>query len=197
MKAFLEYVVSNYTWLLSGTIIILLAIIGSYADKTNFGQGKSKETRNVGTGDLDLPQKKTLSDYFKKDESGELEKNSEDFLNSTLPDGMKNNVSKRKDIDNFNHEFNEIPLDKIKDDTSKNERYQDFESNFQSFDQEFNEILPEKDIIDDDLLNDIDDLSFDKTQKINIGDIPDLDDVELPEIKAVKSDDENIWDIKK
>ena len=40
MSTIIEYIVSNYTWFLIGAIIILLAIIGSYADKTNFGQGK-------------------------------------------------------------------------------------------------------------------------------------------------------------
>ena len=42
MKDILEYIMANYTWFLGGAIIILLAIIGSYADKTNFGQGKEK-----------------------------------------------------------------------------------------------------------------------------------------------------------
>ena len=46
--------------------------------------------------------------------------------------------------------------------------------------------------IDDDLLSDIEHLSLDKTQKYNFKDIPDLDDVDLPEIK--KSDEpEDIW----
>ena len=42
----LEYINENYTLFLGGAIIILLAIIGSYADKTNFGQGKTKENNN-------------------------------------------------------------------------------------------------------------------------------------------------------
>ena len=53
-------------------------------------------------------------------------------------------------------------------------------------------LLSKKEVIDDNLLSDIDNLSLDKTQKYNFGDIPDLDDVDLPEIK--KSDEEeDIW----
>ena len=46
MKSLLEYIMLNYTWFLGGAIIILLAIIGSYADKTNFGQGKDNNKEN-------------------------------------------------------------------------------------------------------------------------------------------------------
>lgn len=43
MTKILEYITLNYTWFLGGAILILLAIIGYYADKTNFGQGKPKK----------------------------------------------------------------------------------------------------------------------------------------------------------
>ena len=45
-------------------------------------------------------------------------------------------------------------------------------------------ILPKKELITSDLLNDIDDLELDKTQKLNLNDIPNLDDIELPKIKS-------------
>ena len=47
MNVMLEYILSNYTWILFGLIIILLAIIGWYADKTNFGLGKTVEDKCV------------------------------------------------------------------------------------------------------------------------------------------------------
>ena len=40
MQSIMEYILANYAWILFFSIIILLAIIGYYADKTNFGQGK-------------------------------------------------------------------------------------------------------------------------------------------------------------
>ena len=45
MKQVIEYVVQNYAWFLGGIILILLAIVGYYADKTNFGQGKSDKSK--------------------------------------------------------------------------------------------------------------------------------------------------------
>lgn len=53
-------------------------------------------------------------------------------------------------------------------------------------------LLSKKEVIDDDLLSDINNLSLDKTQKYNFGDIPDLDDVDLPKIKKADSD-EDVW----
>lgn len=57
---------------------------------------------------------------------------------------------------------------------------------------EVDSILSKKDVIDDDLLSDIEHLSLDKTQRYNFGDIPDLDDVELPKIKK-NEEPEDIW----
>jgi len=45
MAEIIEYVTQNYIWFLGGMIVILLAIIGSYADKTNFGQKKIKSKK--------------------------------------------------------------------------------------------------------------------------------------------------------
>ena len=41
----LEYILANYTWFLIGIVLILLAIIGYHADKTNFGQGKKENSK--------------------------------------------------------------------------------------------------------------------------------------------------------
>ena len=57
----------------------------------------------------------------------------------------------------------------------------------------FCEILPKKEIINDDLLEEIDSLSLDKTQKLDLYDIPDLDDVDLPKIKTFEPEEKDIW----
>ena len=76
MTKILEYIVSNYTWFLFGAIIILLAIIGSYADKTNFGQGKTnndlsdkKDKENI----LLENKEARLDDIYKKEISEQQE----------------------------------------------------------------------------------------------------------------------------
>ena len=60
------------------------------------------------------------------------------------------------------------------------------------FNEEFESILPKKEIIDSDLLNDIDDLELGKTQKIDLSVVPDLDNIELPKIKQMDKE-EDIW----
>ena len=53
MVNILEYIVSNYVWFLGSAILILLAIIGYYADKTNFGFGdKIQEKKELDTSKL-------------------------------------------------------------------------------------------------------------------------------------------------
>ena len=63
---------------------------------------------------------------------------------------------------------------------------------YNSLNKELGSVLSKRDLIDDDLLSDIEHLSLDKTQRYNFGDIPDLDDVELPEIKK-EEEPEDIW----
>ncbi len=178
MRDVLEYIMANYTWLLGGAIIILLAIIGSYADKTNFGQGK--ETKD---------DKKN-----KKDEDTALKPKEE--VNDSLDDQNK------EDVDIQSTETIEEPaleevVEPVEDnqvvDTSETSEDQSRDEQFEKLDQEFNKLMPEKEVINDDLLDEIDNLSLDKTGKIPSSEIPDLDDVELPEIKQLKQEDEDIW----
>ena len=72
------------------------------------------------------------------------------------------------------------------------ENYNEFNDGFNKFEEEFNSILPKKDIIDDGLLEDINNLSLDKTQKLDLI-IPDLDDVELPRIGSIETEQKQIW----
>ena len=43
MENILNFFQTNGIWFIVGVIIILLALIGRYADKTNFGQNKNGE----------------------------------------------------------------------------------------------------------------------------------------------------------
>ena len=60
MSQIIEYIVQHYIWIIICIVLILLAIIGYYADKTNFGQGKKEKNKK---NDL-------LEDGFQKDEIG-------------------------------------------------------------------------------------------------------------------------------
>ena len=177
MDEIIEYIMANYTLLLAGAIIILLAIIGSYADKTNFGQGKQKETKEKTKDELikDLDGK-TLNEALGQPVNENV---SEEV--SPVQNSLENNAPlENPSIEQPQEVEPQIPVDPI-----------DIEYN--NLDQQFNEVLPKESVIDNNILDEIDNLSLDKTQQLNVVDIPDVDDVELPEIKDLRQEDEDIW----
>ena len=182
MQAFLEYIMLNYTLFLGGAIIILLAIIGYYADKTNFGQGKKDEIKDNNLNLEELADKEA-ADEFNLDSFDELSEETELSENSDL---IENQEEISPDIEVIENSQENISNQAVRSEIN-------FEEEFEKFDKEFNDILPKKEIIDDELLDEIENLSLDKTQKIELSDIPDLDDVELPKIKSLEPEEEDVW----
>ena len=175
MNKILEYVLANYTWILGVIIIILLAVIGSYADKTNFGQGKLKKQEDKENDQNDLAE----------NQPNKPEANIETVKKTEQVKQTKQNIVEKE----------EKEIEDSKKIIAEAERVDDkkFDDEFEEMSQEVDEFLPKKELIDGELLDEIENLSLDKTQKINTSDIPDLDDVELPEIKSFKSTDDDIW----
>lgn len=177
----MEFIASHYIWFLVGAIVTLLAIIGYYADKTNFGQGNSLEDENNPEVNLDNVG---LSDIA----NGVYENNEDTQKDSPII------------VDNNEFMNNELDLAQMVPDenfVSSNIEEPEgtkilTEEEINKFNDEFNSILPKKDFIDTGLLSDIENLELDKTQKINIEEVPDLDDVELPKIKKMNVE-EDIW----
>lgn len=203
MEKVLEYISLNYTWFLFGAIIILLAIIGRYADKTNFGQGKVKEEKskeeNIDLQDITLKEYIDQNKETRKEELKEEIKDSNIVVENNLNQNnvvLQNNLNQQNVNDSHLQNQNVIDFN-IKDLNNsmdlKSEQNKIFEESFEKLDEEFDLILPKKQVMDTDLLEDIDNLSLDNTQKISITDIPDLDDVDLPEIKKLKPEKEDIW----
>ncbi len=302
MTEIIEYITSNYTWFLGGAIIIVLAIIGYYADKTNFGQGKSKlknEQNNKKQDKFELDkiandnskeiedednqeiinakeifEENSLEDipndeysnsedlnkeyYNIFDENNKIiNKNEQDEYNFN-PDNVFNipetsNLNQSEDllfspelndleINNFSGDIqnqNNNILDNISNINKESQLYnneltdtlinndeektnqelnlnlltsnednelkipinieenktddQMIQANFEKFDEQFNTIIPKKEIVNSELLEDIDELSLDKSKKFTIDDIPDLDDVDLPEIRETKISENDIW----
>ena len=173
MKTFLEYISLNYTWFLGGAIIILLAIIGSYADKTNFGEGKTKEDENEKLRELAL-EKLKLQQQLEQVQRARQESIEE------IPT-VENQVKAQKEVVETQLLNNEEPT------------LESYEEKYAKFDKAFDALLPKKGFDDGDLLDEIESISLDKTQKIDITEIPDLDDVDLPKIKSLDPVDEDIW----
>ena len=182
MDKILEYVLANYTWILGGVIIILLAIIGSYADKTNFGQGKIKAE----------PEEDKNKDFVLTDEmKDQINKR---FNESIAGDSSSENEEQNKIQEEVtNHTSNILDKNISEEKETAPSHKGTFDDKFEKMSQEVEEYLPEKELIDGDLLDEIENLSLDKTQKINTNEIPDLDDVELPKIKDLKSESDDVW----
>ena len=242
MDTIVNFAVSNSAWFLVGAIIILLAIIGSYADKTNFGLGKKKEeekdnkdldkTKLVDEKKKEMPkpiekpkidkpnapiEKKAVAIKEVKtrdNKNDSVEENNSDLRvkKNTTSENLKSEKTSdvqesslkltddeikeiRKIIENKNKQLSEsvkkIEISEIK--TQK--RQEKLNKSFEELDKEFEELLPQKSVMDDDLMSEVDSLSFDKTQKIPLDDILNLDDLELPKLKKMDSIDEDIWKI--
>lgn len=185
METILEYIMLNYTWILAGSIIILLAIIGYYADKTNFGQGKTNDNNDEENINMDSLKGKRMEDLLTENNS-ELDVSND---NASIEPSTNDNET----VVNNNETFDKSVASNLDGISNQVNSLDESEEIFENFEKEFNELLPKKEIIDDDLLEEINSLSLDKTQKINISDIPDVDDVDLPEIKTLSKEQEDIW----
>lgn len=222
MNGLLDFFANNYIWFIVGIVVIILALIGRYADKTNFGQNKDDnliEDNKTKTAPTESTQENTDDEVAKENsfdiiENRKLEEestvyNMDDINKSSKNDSEyvyydSNQVSKPETIYSINSNNNkkiEVPnnnfeIEKVEEpilEVKEQPKKKDFEETYQKLDNEINSLLPKKDFLDGELLEDIDDLSLDKTQKIDISDIPDLDDVDLPKIKDLKDDTEDIW----
>lgn len=236
MTQVLEYITQNYTLFLFGAIIILLAVIGYYAEKTNFGQGKVDKTKNeeTNTKEINLENTRLMDvtnnneDSSQTDIDNNIQNSTENLVqkeNDVTPDinshenitnekivdvennSTKNNekepepiVEKEKSvnpiIDAIHRELNLVSNDviynveEIKKTETKNKKS---EEAFNKFSDEFDALLPKKEIISDDLLSEIDDLELGKTQKFNLKDFKKFDNIKLPRISDSATEDQDIW----
>lgn len=255
MTQVFEYIMQHYALFLGGAILILLAIIGYYADKTNFGQGKTVQNNEDADKITDIKNLR-LSDVtngnngLKQNESDQVLQTSPENTNvvsqniqnnvnriigngivqdpnQTLIEDSNNNLTavnsvlQNETITNQNIIVSQNMIDQSvveqnavnegvaeeNIESSTNDQNINVENNISTektsndsslisakeFDDEFNSILPKKELISGDLLSDIDDLELDKTQKLNLNDIPILDDIKLPKIKSSVIDNDDIW----
>lgn len=192
MTELLDFFASNYIWLAAVFIVSLLAIIGYYADKTNFGQGQinnnDSNPNNINLGNV------RLADALHQNKKEEPV-NAQQVNQNNITQGYINNSNNTTNQINQNGNFvspNQInQLEQLTEGNNnliKETIVSDYTNNVLKeqevikFNNEFDSILPKKEFIDSDLLSDIDDLELGKTQKIDLTKVPDLDDIELPNI---------------
>lgn len=227
MIVILEYVKEHSTLILVVLGLILFAIIGYYADKTNFGQGKKSDKDNseqppnkpiedlsnvklnevIPSSDLvnnvkEIPSQEVLQ----VDDAISLQENvpqtlepvqsTVTSLNETLPNSapVSNEPVQMTVTNQPNEEVKESILTEEVPKVKPNKKIKTKEEeSFNRFQEEFEMVLPKKNVISGDLLSDIDELELGKTQKIDLSEVPDIDDIELPRIKKLVNEEQDIW----
>ena len=219
-----NFVTTNYVWVIVASIVILLAVIGSYADKINFGI-EEKEVEKKKKVDISELKDKKMSDYvavpdqaknmndskdvIKTDDSGKT--NSEDNDNEKVSNTIivlgndTDEINKINDVSDVKKLISNTNNQNVK--TIKTNEKLDWGSLNSSLklDKEVEAVLPKKEIINTDLLDDIDNLSFDdmnieeklfgKKHDFDFSSKINFDDLELPKIKSLKDTNEDIWKV--
>lgn len=225
MEQVLNFLATNYVLIVVIAIVILLAIIGYFADETNFGQPKESKINNqpkdennsdfysgiYENNNLTKPSVDNLNKSNNQSESKQVvsqennQSNNNIELNSELINNINNNLKANTElINNMNNNLNENNKlisginnnlnSKLTDnyDSSNKEVSNSFNS-YDNLNKQLDELLPKKDIIETDILDSIDDLSLEKTQKFSFENLENLGDIELPSIKKVNNYNEDIW----
>lgn len=192
MSEIIEFLLENYIWILSIIIVILLAIIGYFADKTNFGQKDFKLNDDIKETNTQedllngIDTNKTLkeaAESLTESNKEEVKEDKHEVEVEKQPVAMENNPEANLK-EELKSETEEKKLDGILE-TSEDENI--------NLDQMFNEVIPVKSLMDDEILDDIDNMTVEPTS-LETKDIPDLDDIELPKIESLATDtEEDIW----
>ena len=183
MIQILEYIAQNYTLFLSVLVLILLAIIGYYADKTNFGQGKNQEKEQKETKE-NIEEQKTLNDAIEVNDSSNEEKVTENVDQIEVTEEKNENAEENK--------LKEALVENTINEINSEESIIKKEEQIKEFD-EIESLLPKKELINSDLLNEIEGMEFNSIKEKTSFDVPDLDDISLPKIKNLVEKEQDIW----
>lgn len=195
MVDIVSIITNNLVWILVGIVVILLAIIGRYADQTNFGEGKKiikvkkKSSKRDIIDKLAIEQEepeKNLTNEMNTDNSSE-KKEEVDIIEE-----MKNNTR-----DNFNPDADttsvldqNIQTEELKEQKKKESEEMSSDEFLKTDDLDI--LLPKKNVVTGDFLQEVEDINLDFKKKDLLSDIPDLDDVDLPSIRK-KKNKTDIW----
>lgn len=192
MIEIINFIITNYTWILLIVIIILLAIIGSIADKTGFGSENNepkKENKQMEIVDL---SNKRLDDVISTNDNTSNKQPEVIGNNETLASEQASNIQVNQTGKNFEEKTNKLETVSHSANIMKS-----LEDKLNTLDGEINASLPKKNIINDNILDDIEGMSFDSDNMFSkkSSDTIGVDDLELPNIKPLKKDNEDVWKI--
>lgn len=195
MTDIVSIITDNLVWILVGIVVILLAIIGRYADQTNFGEGKKIIKVKKKSPKRDIIDKLAI-------EQEEPEKDSTKEMNTDNSSEKKEEVDiieemKKNTRDNFNPDADttsvldqNIQTEEIKEQKKKESEEMSSDEFLKTDDLDI--LLPKKNVVTGDFLQEVEDINLDFKKKDLLSDIPDLDDVDLPSIRKKKGKTD-IW----
>ena len=195
MTDIVSIITDNLVWILVGIVVILLAIIGRYADQTNFGEGKKIIKVKKKSPKRDIIDKLAI-------EQEEPEKDSTKEMNTDNSSEKKEEVDiieemKKNTRDNFNPDADttsvldqNIQTEEIKEQKKKESEEMSSDEFLKTDDLDI--LLPKKNVVTGDFLQEVEDINLDFKKKDLLSDIPDLDDVDLPSIRK-KKNKTDIW----
>lgn len=206
----------NYIVAIILLIMILLAIIGYFAEKAN---NKKNET-NIKEDKKDLIDltNKRLSDFQEKKEDSITKEQEEIKVEQNVVDiNGVNAVNMISNVPVAQNPINSVPMPNtltegnvieksaeinvggnaivttaniVPENSLSNEKLEKIDE----LDKELDILLPKEKLLNEDLLSDIDFMELDKTQKLDLSGVPDLDNIDLPKIKQFE-EEEDIWKI--
>ena len=212
--AVINFVMNYYIWFLIGIILILLAIIGAYADKTNFGQGKKEDSKKPENVEENLKDKKLAEavgqDYTSNTKNVLEEKDlqpvnleNNNISTEQVQNNQTNTTNEEELMENNQEKVNEEKKESDarassnleNDSVEITSKSLNIEDKLNKLNNEINNILPEKELIDSSLLEDVSDMTLDSKENnlFDKGNAFDLDDLKLPEIKKPKKEIEDVW----
>ena len=195
MTDIVSIITNNLVWILVGIVVILLAIIGRYADQTNFGEGKKIIKIKKKSSKRDIIDKLAIEqEEPEKDSTKEMniDNSSEKKEEVDIIEEMKNNTR-----DNFNPDADTTSVLDQNIQTEELKEQKKKESDEMSSDEflktdDLDILLPKKNVVTGDFLQEVEDINLDFKKKDLLSDIPDLDDVDLPSIRK-KKNKTDIW----
>lgn len=195
MTDIVSIITDNLVWILVVIVVILLAIIGRYADQTNFGEGKKIIKVKKKSSKKDIIDKLAIEqEEPEKDLTNEIntDNSSEKKEEVDIIEEMKNNAR-----DNFNPDADttsvldqNIQTEEIKEQKKKESEEMSSDEFLKTDDLDI--LLPKKNVVTGDFLQEVEDINLDFKKKDLLSDIPDLDDVDLPSIRK-KKNKTDIW----
>ena len=203
----------NYIAAIILLIMILLAVIGYFAERAN-NKSKQISKKEDNKELIDLSNKR-LSD-FQISKTEEKQETVEEVKEEEKEQINQGNISTQANVNamaasgaihgEVNSEIvgNMVPNGNIITESRTIESVTEPAVNTSSFeklekldkieqmDKELDILLPEEKLLNEDLLTDIDLLELDKTQKLDLSELPDLDNIDLPKIMKME-EEEDIW----